>query len=94
MRSYAFAGLVPTDMVAKSIVFPQVSPGARAVVHYRIAQKKPVLPGHFSAIEFASQHDERRDVTHTVIAPADMPMQGLGIDLSVDRGHANSWPSG
>ncbi len=72
-----------SDVVAKAIVFPQVSVGARTVVHYRITQKKPVLQGYFSAEEFASPHDVRRDVTYTVIAPADMPMQVVGIDLPV-----------
>lgn len=74
-----------SDIVAKAIVFPQVSPGARTVVHYRIVQKKPVLAGHFSAIEFASPHDVRRDVTYTVIAPADMPMQVVGLDLRIEK---------
>lgn len=72
-----------SDVVAKAIVFPQVSVGARTVVHYRITQKKPVLEGYFSAMEFSSQHDVRRDVTYTVIAPADMPMQVVGGGLPV-----------
>lgn len=74
-----------SDVVAKAIVFPQVSPGARTVLRYRLMQHKPVLPGHFSAVEFASPHDVRRDVTYTVIAPADMPMQVTGIDLPIER---------
>lgn len=72
-----------SDVVSKAIVFPQVSPGARTSVHYRITQKKPLLQGHFSAIEYASVHDVRRDVTYTVIAPADMPMQVTGIDFPI-----------
>ncbi|MES2533938.1 MAG: DUF3857 domain-containing protein [Pseudomonadota bacterium] len=72
-----------SDVVAKAIVFPQVSVGARTVVHYRITQKKPVLQGYFSAEEFSSQHDVRRDVEYTVIAPADMPMRVVGSGLPV-----------
>lgn len=74
-----------SDIVAKAIVFPQIRPGSRTVVHVRIAQKKPVLPGHFSAIEFSSPHDVRHDVTYTVIAPADMPMQVVGVDLPIEK---------
>lgn len=74
-----------SDVVAKAIVFPQVRPGARTDVHYRIAQKQPLLPGQFSAFEFASVHDVRRDVAYTVIAPAGMPMQVQGLDVPVER---------
>lgn len=74
-----------SDVVSKAVVFPRVSPGARTVLRYRLLQKQPLLPGHFSAIEFASQHDVRRDVAYTVIAPADLPLQVQGIDLPVEK---------
>lgn len=74
-----------SDNKSKAIIFPQVSIGARTLLHYRITQKKPILPGHFSAIEFASPHDVRRDVIYTVIAPASMPMQVQGIDLPIEK---------
>lgn len=88
MDQQPFASLgVPgfSDVRGKAIIFPQVSPGARTVVHARITQNTPILPGHFSAIEFSSPHEIRRDVTYTMIAPADVPMQVLGIDLAIKK---------
>lgn len=74
-----------SDIKGKAVIFPQVSKGARTVLHARITQVTPLLPGHFSAVEFASPHDVRRDVTYTVIAPADMPLRVSGDDLEVKK---------
>ena len=70
-----------SDQKVKTIVFPQVTPGAKILLKTRVTQRVPILPGQFSAMEFISPHSARQDFVFTVTAPADMPLDVQTIDL-------------
>lgn len=70
-----------SDLKVKTIVFPQVTPGARIHLKTRLTQRVPILPGQFSAFEFISPHSSREDFVFTVNVPADMPLDVQTVDL-------------
>lgn len=74
-----------SDYKVKTIVFPQVKPGARLLLKTRLTQRQPILPGEFSAFEFVSPHSPRREFQFTVTAPKDMPLHIQAIELPGER---------
>lgn len=74
-----------SDYKVKTIVFPQVKPGARLLLRTRLTQRQPILPGEFSAFEFVSPHSPRSEFQFTVTAPKGMPLHVQAIELAGER---------
>lgn len=70
-----------SDYKTRTLVFPQVTPGARIHLKTRLTQRVPILPNQFSAFEFISPHSSRQDFVFTVTTPKDMALDVQAIDL-------------
>lgn len=83
-ESYSFPeAAVFTDRKRKTLVFPDLQPGSRALATTRVKRFKPVIPGHFSALEWRSVHYGSPDTRIRFTLPADMPLQFDAHDAEV-----------
>lgn len=75
-ESYPFPeAAVFTDRKRKTLVFPDLQPGSRALSTSRMRQRDPEFAGRFSALEWRSAHFGAPDTRIRFTLPADMPLQ-------------------
>ncbi|HXP97762.1 MAG TPA: DUF3857 domain-containing protein, partial [Telmatospirillum sp.] len=81
------------DQKVKTIVFPDVEPGAVVSVHLRKTQKTPLFPGAFSMFEEFPRSHDIVSATLTLRVPKALPLAVDAVDLSggeVDSGNDDS----
>lgn len=72
----------------KTLVFPDLQPGSRAIATVRMQRLKPVFPGQFTALTWRSPHVGVEDLRVRYRLPADMPLHidahGAEVTREVD----------
>lgn len=85
-ESYSFPeAAVFTDRKRKTLVFPDLQPGSKAIAAARSQRLEPVIPGLFSALEWRSPHFGSLDTRIRFTLPADMPLHVDAHDAEVTR---------
>lgn len=74
-----------TDRKRKTLVFPDLQPGSRAIATARSQRLEAVIPGLFSALEWRSAHFASLDTRIRFTLPADMPLHVDAHDAEVTR---------
>ncbi|MFT3760111.1 DUF3857 domain-containing protein [Thauera sp.] len=76
----------------KTLVFPDLRPGSRAIATVRMQRLQAVVPGHFTRLTWRSPHVGVEDLRVRYRLPADMPLyidaQGVEMTREVDGGMA------
>ena len=74
-----------TDRKRKTLVFPDLQPGSRAIATVRSQRLDAVIPGQFSTLEWRSPHFGSLDTRIRFTLPADMPLHVDAHDAEVTR---------
>ncbi len=69
------AGPAFSDHTRLSVVFPDLAVGDTVHIRYRIAEKEPMFPGHFSLAQFWSQYEVSEDARLVIRAPKQMALK-------------------
>jgi hypothetical protein len=74
-----------TDVHSIAVVFPNVRPGARLYLKYRLTRLRPDFAGVFSVIDWYSVHARRLDYQYTFRAPAALGLNVQATDMVLDK---------